>query len=184
MGTSDRNVSLAEEGIDCALRVGELADSSMVARKLGNLVLINVAAPAYIARHGRAGTPADLPAHLAVNYASPTTGRVEGWQWPEGGGYRSAVLQSRITVNSAEAYIACCLAGMGMIQIPWYDVQKHLKTGELVEVMPGFRARPLPVQLLYPHRKHLSRPLQAFIAWAEHLLVEKLLLNAANGDSA
>ncbi|WP_213991747.1 LysR family transcriptional regulator [Sodalis sp. dw_96] len=178
MGTADRNVSLAEEGIDCALRVGKLPDSSLVARKLGTLKFINVAAPAYIARHGKPHTPSDLPRHLAVNYASPTTGRVENWEWPENDGYQSAVLPSQITVNNAEAYIACCLAGLGMIQIPQYDVQKHLEAGELIEVMPDYPSRPLPVQLLYPHRKHLSRPLQTFIAWAEPLLVNRLLLNA------
>lgn len=184
MGASDRNVSLAEEGIDCALRVGKLTDSSLVARKLGFLEFINVAAPAYIALHGRPDTPSDLPRHLAVNYASPTTGRVESWEWPENGSYQSAVLRGRITVNNAEAYIACCLAGMGLIQIPQYDVQTHLESGDLIEVMPAYRHRPLPVQLLYPHRKHLSRPLQTFIAWAEPLLREKLLLNEPNPDPA
>ena len=77
--------------------------------------------------------------------------------------------------NSAEAYIACCLAGLGMIQIPAYDVKQHLAAGELVEVMPGHRAELMPMTLLYPHRQHLSRRLQVFTVWLETLLKDKLL---------
>jgi LysR family transcriptional regulator for bpeEF and oprC len=65
-------------------------------------------------------------------------------------------VRGRITVNNAEAYIACCLAGLGLIQIPAYDVRRHLNAGELVEVMPNHRAEPMPMTLLYPHLRHLS----------------------------
>ncbi|WP_066624061.1 LysR substrate-binding domain-containing protein [Brevundimonas vesicularis] len=75
----------------------------------------------------------------------------------------------------AEAYIACCLAGLGMIQIPAYDVKQHLEAGELVEVMPGHRAELMPMTLLYPHRQHLSHRLQVFADWLETLLKDKLL---------
>lgn len=74
----------------------------------------------------------------------------------------------RVTVNSAEAYIACALAGLGLIQIPAYDVRSHLEAGELVEVMPEHRAAPLP--LLYPTRQQLSRRFQVFSGWLEDLL--------------
>ena len=80
----------------------------------------------------------------------------------------------RVTVNSAEAYIACCLAGLGMIQIPAYDVAEHLASGELVEVMPRHRAEPMPMTLLYPHRRHLSRRLQVFADWLVALLRTRL----------
>ena len=79
-------------------------------------------------------------------------------------------MSGRVTVNNAEAYIACCLAGLGLIQIPAYDVRHHLEAGELVEVMPGHRAPPLPMTLLYPHRQHLSRRLQVFADWLATLL--------------
>lgn len=65
-------------------------------------------------------------------------------------------MRGRVTVNGAEAYIACCLAGLGLIQIPAYDVRIHLNAGELVEVMPDHRAEPMPMKLLYPHRQHLA----------------------------
>ncbi|MBR0668798.1 LysR family transcriptional regulator [Roseomonas hellenica] len=175
LGVTDRAVNLVEDSVDCVLRVGTLADSGLIARAIGALPLINVASPGYLERHGVPQTPADLDAHHAVNYASPSSGRIEDWEWIEGGARRSRPMRGRVTVNSAEAYIACCLAGLGLIQIPAYDVQSHLDAGELVEVMPDHRAAPMPMTLLYPHRQHLSRRLQAFTDWLEALLRRQLL---------
>jgi LysR family transcriptional regulator, regulator for bpeEF and oprC len=174
LGTTDRAVNFVEERIDCALRVGPLHDSSMIARPVGNLTLINVASPDYLARHGTPRTPADLAAHWAVQYASPSSGRIAPWEWREGEATRTMAVPGRVTVNNAEAYIACCLAGLGLIQIPAYDVQTHLRAGELVEVLGAQRAAPMPMTLLYQHRQHLSRRLQVFAEWLEALLRERL----------
>ena len=174
LGSSDRAVDLVLEGVDCALRVGPLASSSLVARPLGHFTLINCASPAYLARHGTPRTTADLPRHLAVNYASPTSGRAAAWEWRHDGETTQLRLRSQVTANNAETYIACALAGLGLIQIPAYDVREHLAAGELVEVLPEARAEPLPVQLVYPHRSHLSRRMQAFAGWLETLLADAL----------
>lgn len=178
LGMTDRAVNLIEERVDCVLRVGALQDSGMIARPVGALPLINVASPAYLARHGTprhpeelTGTPGGVAgAHDVVQYASPTTGRVAPWEWLDGGVAKTVAARGRVTVNSAETYIACCLAGLGLIQIPAYDVRDHLHAGELVEVMPDYRAAPMPVTLLYPHRHHLSRRLQVFVDWLAQLL--------------
>jgi DNA-binding transcriptional LysR family regulator len=172
---TDRAINLVEESVDCVLRVGPLGDSGLIARKIGDLPLINVASPGYLAHYGTPGAPDDLAAHLAVNYASPSTGRVEDWEWIEHGEMRMLPMRSRVTVNSAEAYIACCLVGLGLIQIPAYDVKLHLDAGELIEVMLGHRAEPMPMTLLYPHRQHLSRRLQVFADWLEQLLKREIL---------
>jgi LysR family transcriptional regulator for bpeEF and oprC len=174
LGVSDRTVNLIEDRVDCVLRVGTLSDSSLVARSIGELLLINVASPDYLARHGKPESVADLADHWAVNYASPSTGRVEPWEWLEDGEARTLTMRGRVTVNSAEAYIACCLAGSGLIQIPAYDVRRHLEAGELVEVMPAHRARPLAMTLLYPHRQHLARRVQIFADWLEMLMRDVL----------
>jgi LysR family transcriptional regulator for bpeEF and oprC len=174
LGVTDRAVNLIEDRVDCVLRVGPLADSSLIARSLGELALINVASPAYLARRGTPAGPQDLPAHEAVNYASPSSGRLDDWQWREDGQSRSLIMGGRVTVNSAEASIACCLAGLGLLQIPAYDVAEPLAAGELVEVMPEHRADPMPVALLYPHRQHASRRLRVFVDWLEPLLRERL----------
>lgn len=175
LGVTDRAINLIEDSVDCVVRVGPLGDSGLIARPLGNLTLINVASPGYLARHGTPRTPDDLGAHWAVNYASPSTGRIEDWEWSEQGASRSIAMRGRVTANSAEAYIACCLAGLGLIQIPVYDVKRHIDAGELVELMPRHRAAPMPMTLLYPHRQHLSRRLQVFADWLTDLLKQKLL---------
>lgn len=174
-GVTDRAVDLIEEGVDCALRVGPLSNSGLVARPIGKLRLINVASPAYLERQGIPAVPDDLTRHRAVNYASPSSGRVEEWEWIEDGQLRTLPMRGRITVNSAEAYIACCLAGLGLIQIPAYDVRRHVAAGELVEVMADYRAEAMPMTLLYPHRQHLSRRLQVFADWLEVLLRKEML---------
>ncbi len=175
LGVTDRAVNLVEESIDCVLRVGPLADSGMIARSIGELSLINVASPDYIARYGIPTAPGDLHRHRAVRYASPSSGRVEDWEWAEDGTVKTMAMTGSVTVNSAEAYIACCQAGLGLIQIPAYDVRAHLAAGELVEVMPDHRAAPLPMTLLYPHRQHLSQRLQVFADWLADLLAREIL---------
>lgn len=175
LGVTDRAVNLIEDSVDCVLRVGPLGDSGLIARAIGDLPLINVASPVYLERHGVPETPNDLAAHWAVNYASPSSGRVEDWEWIDAGELRTVPMRGRVTVNSAEAYIACCLAGLGLIQIPAYDVRTHLTTGELIEVMSPYRASPMPMTLLYSHRQHLSRRLQVFAEWLDLLLKRELL---------
>ena len=170
LGVTDRAVNLIEEQVDCVLRVGPLGDSGLIARKMGSLPLINVASPAYLARYGMPQLPEDLATHQVVRYASPTIERVASWEWMEGDKPQFLDLPGRVTVNNAEAYIACCLAGLGLIQIPAYDVQEHLQAGELLEVLPDYCAAPLPMSLLYLHRQHLSRRFQVFADWLENLL--------------
>ncbi|ATU74373.1 Putative HTH-type transcriptional regulator yhjC [Gluconacetobacter sp. SXCC-1] len=170
LGVTDRVVNLVEDGIDCVLRVGPLGDSGLIARQMGELALVNVASPAYLARRGTPHHPADLDGHEAVRYAAPTTGRVEDWEWMEDGTLHTRALPGRVSVNSAETLVACCLAGLGLIQVPAYDVRHHIAAGELVDVMPRWRPEPMPMALLYPHRKHLSRRLQVFADWLEQVM--------------
>ncbi|MFT8716593.1 LysR substrate-binding domain-containing protein [Gluconobacter potus] len=170
LGMTDRSINLAEDGTDCVLRVGPLQDSSLIGRKLGLLPVFNVASPSYLAQHGTPQTPADLSAHQAVLYASPTTGRIEDWEWKHDGRENSRPVRGRVTVNSAEGAVACCLAGLGLAQLPAYDVLPHIRRGELVDILPQWRPAPLPMTLLYPHRTHLSRRLEVFTEWLTGLL--------------
>nr|WP_315185249.1 LysR family transcriptional regulator [uncultured Albidiferax sp.] len=170
LGASDRSVDLVQENLDCALRVGPLPSSSLVARPLGAFAMVNCASPAYLARHGTPTRPADLASHQVVNYALPATGRVAPWEWMEGGTLRQHNLHSQVTVNNAETYIACALAGLGLVQIPAYDVRQHLDSGELLQVLPQACAPAMPVHLLYPHRRYPSPRMQVFAHWLQALL--------------
>lgn len=172
LGSTDRAIDLVQEGVDCVVRVGTLHGSSLVVRPVGNIVLINCASPTYLHAHGQPEHPDELAnGHWAVGYASPTTGRELPWEYQSVDGLEQVPgIPSRVIVNNAESYIACCLAGLGLIQIPRFDVQHLLDTGKLVEVMPAYRAAPMPVSLLYPHRRQRSQRLGVFVEWFEELM--------------
>lgn len=176
LSSTDRAIDLVKEGVDCVLRVGTLSDSSLAARPLGNLALINCASPAYLREHGEPQQADDLEGnHWMIGYASPTSGREMPWEYVDENGEQCELRPaSRVIVNNAENYIACCLAGLGLIQIPRFDVQHLLASGELVEVMPQQRAAAMPIALLYPHRRQRSRRLAVLIEWLEQLMAPHL----------
>lgn len=171
LGSTDRSIDLVQEGVDCAIRVGTLHDSSLVVRPIGKIALVNCASPAYLRERG---VPCDLKAlsdaHFTVGYDSPTTGRELPWEYADGDRARTLKVPSRVVVNNAESYVACCLSGLGLIQVPRFDVQHLLTSGELVEVMPDYRASSMAVSFVYPHRRQRSRRLIAFIEWFEDLV--------------
>ena len=172
LGSTDRLVDLVQEGVDCAMRVGSLQDSSLVARPLGHLSLINCASPDYLQAHGMPRHPEELlTGHFLVAYACPMTGRALPWDYLDAQGQHHTLdVPSRILVNSTENYLACCQAGLGLIQVPRYDVQQQLRNGELIEVMPQYRPAAMPVSLVYPHRKSRSRRLTIFANWLEKIM--------------
>lgn len=180
---TDRMIDLVQENVDCVIRVGFLENSSLVARRIGDLTLCNCASPGYLERYGVPATPADLDRHFAVNYASPLSGRIDKWEIATGGKPLLRSMRSRVSVDNAEAYIACALAGLGLIQVPLYDVRAHLAAKELIEVMSGWRAAPLPVTLLTPHRRHSARRLRVFIAWIAALLRSRLNIEPGNFEA-
>lgn len=183
MGTTDRLVDLVAEGIDAAVRVGQLSDSALLAHRVGELTMATCASPAYLARHGTPDRPGDLAGHAAIGYASSAVGETSELELGSGPGARRVVLPARVTVDSAEAYIACCIAGLGLIQVPAYDVRSHLDAGDLVEVLPALRSPPLPLSILYPHRRHLSQRLRSFVGWADGLFRRTMELAGADGGS-
>ncbi|SOE57965.1 DNA-binding transcriptional regulator, LysR family [Burkholderia sp. D7] len=171
LGSTDRAIDLVHEAVDCVVRVGSQRDSSLVVRPMGRIALINCASPAYLREFGIPEQPGDLAeGHWAVGYASKTTGRELTWEYPDANGEQQIAVSSRVIVNNAESYIACCRAGLGLIQIPRFDVQHLLDIGELVEVMPTFRAPSMEISVLYTHRRQRSRRLNVFIEWFEGIL--------------
>ncbi|WP_028311960.1 LysR family transcriptional regulator [Derxia gummosa] len=174
---TDRRVDLVREGFDCVLRVGALDESSLVARPLGRWPLVNVASAGYVARHGRPATPADLAdGHRLVHYLPAFGLRSPGFEYVDAdGATRFVPMAGALSVNSSETYTAAALAGLGIIQSPASVMQGHLDSGALVEVLPGYRAAPMPVTLLYAHRRQLPRRVRVFMDWIEALLAPQLL---------
>lgn len=171
LGATDRFVNLVGEGIDCAVRVGPLADSTLIARRIGEMAQVNVGSKAYLDRHGRPQHLADLASHFAVNYFSSRTGRDLGWEYVEGGRVQSLKMRSMVSVSSSDAYLACCRAGLGLIQVPRTGIEELLQSGELEEVLPACRPAPLPVSVVYSHNRQVSPRVRAFVDWVAGILV-------------
>jgi DNA-binding transcriptional LysR family regulator len=171
IGTSDRFVDLVQEGVDCVLRVGDLADSTMVGRRVAMLEQVTVASADYLRRHGHPQTLADLQnGHVAVNWASPTTRRLTPLEFMVGRKLREIALPSRVTVSGVDAYHASCEAGLGIAQFPRYRLVEQLRAGELVALLPASPPPPLPVSVLYQSQRQLPLRLRVFIDWVAELL--------------
>lgn len=180
LGADDKIVDLVESGIDCAIRVGPLSESSLVAKPLGMLEMINCASPAYIQAHAQLENLDDLALHQAIHYGSKRNGHLNAtetnWQYVDGDGLeKTLTVPCRISVHTVETYIAAAVAGLGLIQVPAFDVIDLLNEGKLTEVLPRSRPAPMPVHALYPHRKHLSPRVRVFMDWVAALVNEKII---------
>jgi DNA-binding transcriptional LysR family regulator len=142
-----------------------LQDSGLIARKLGTLPLVNCASPAYLQKHGTPHSLDDLDQHLLAHYSPTLGGSTPGFEYHDGERHVLRDMRAVVTVNSADAYEAACLAGLGLIQAPRFGMQELLAQGRLVEVLPALAGAPMPVSLLYPHRRQLSKRVEAFMGW-------------------
>ena len=165
LGVSDQPVDLLADGVDCVLRIGELAPTSMIARKLATMTMVVCGSPAYLETHGTPETVEDLRQHQAVNYFSGRGYRPVAWSIPEDAGFPQFSLRSGIMVNDTEAFVACALNGLGLIQVPGLVVAEHLASGRLVEVVPAMRTILWPLSIMYPNRQHLAPQVRVFIDW-------------------
>lgn len=164
---TDRRVDPVREGFDCVLRIGTLEDSSLVARPLGALRIGNYASPHYLEKHGVPRSVEDLAHHQLVHYVATLGTRPAGFEYLDGDTYRTVPMRGVVTVNNTDAYQAMCLAGLGLIQAPMLGVRDMVASGALVEVLPLLVAEPMPVSLVYPHRRNLPHRVKAFIAFVE-----------------
>ncbi|WP_024562092.1 LysR family transcriptional regulator [Franconibacter helveticus 513] len=165
LSSSDRLVDVVREGFDCVVRVGQLKESGLVARPLGKLTQVNCASPDYLARFGYPQTLEDLATHALVHYAANLGARPQGFEVWSDNETRWVKTGGVLTVNSTETYHAACLAGLGIIQVPRIGVTEALRSGALIEVLPQYRGAPMPVSLIYPHRRNLSRRVHLFMEW-------------------
>ncbi|MBI3230994.1 MAG: LysR family transcriptional regulator [Burkholderiales bacterium] len=170
MGVSDRTVDLIEEGVDCALRGGELADSTLIARRVGVLKFITCASSAYLAQHGMPQHPHDLLKHQCINYFSARSGKIYDWDFARGDEKLQFPSPGRISVNNTDAYMQAGLAGMGILQLPMFMLRPFLTTGQMQLVLPDWESEPIALHIVYPHNRHLSAKVRAFVEWVAALL--------------
>jgi LysR family transcriptional regulator, regulator for bpeEF and oprC len=170
IGTGDRFVDLVREGVDCAVRVGEPGDIGMVGRRVATLRQITVASADYLRRHGRPDSLAALhDGHLAVNWASPTTRRAEPLEFMVRRRRRQVSLPGRITVSGADAYLGCCVAGLGIAQFSRYRIEQELARGTMVELLPATPPPAVPMTVLYPPQRQMPARLRVFVDWLVEL---------------
>lgn len=172
LSASDSLTDLVANGVDCALRVGILESSDLIGRKLGDLPFVTCASPAYLARVGTPQTPADLTRHHIVNYTSRFPARRSELTFVIDGKPAELALPNTITVDSAEAYIAAALAGLGIIQVPAYDVQKLRDAGALTAILTRYAPPPQPLSFLFIRKRNLSRGVRLFQEWMEKTLIK------------
>ena len=179
IGEGDRLVDLVKEGVDCVLRVGELANSNMVARRVGMLEEGTFVSPGYIDRYGEPRTVEDLEPHRMVGFVSSATGQVIPLEFTVGGALRNLLPTVVVSVTAAETMVSAAKLGLGMIQVPRYHVAADLEAGRLVEVLKEFRPSSTPVSLLYPHGRQLSARVRVFIDW----LTQEFAARAGRGGA-
>lgn len=172
IGISDRYIDLVRDGVDCVLRAGELADSSLVARRLALLPQITCASRDYLARHGTPQTLDELMAHQVVDYFSASSGKALPLEFVVAGQTQTLRLPAALAVNNADAYVAACEAGLGIVQVPLYHVAPQLAAGTLVELLPQQRPPALPLSVLYPQHRQLSPRLRVFVDWLAALFAD------------
>ncbi|MBB2487401.1 LysR family transcriptional regulator [Mitsuaria sp. WAJ17] len=173
LSCTDRRVDLIEEGVDAVLRIGPVHDTSLVARPLGHLPMVNVASPAYLDRRGRPQTPEDLrrQGHALVHYSQTFAEREAVFEWQDAGGLlQHLALPWRVSVNNTDAFEAAALAGAGIVQLPITGVREALAQGRLERLLPGFEAPRLPITLLRSARRHTPRRVRVFMDWLAQAL--------------
>ncbi len=183
IGMSDRPVDMVQEAVDCVIRVGELQDSTLVARRIGSFQFVTCAAPNYLDRHGEPRTIEDLQDHRAVHYFSSRTGRTIDWDFVVDGFITEVKVKGVVSVNDAEAYVACGLQGFGLIQAARFMVLPYLESGELREVLPQWTSSPMPISVVYLHNRHLSPKVRAFVDWVAELFGRCSLLSGCDANA-
>ena len=166
---TDRRIDLLEEGFDLAIRIGNLADSSLVSRRLADSHAVICAAPAYIEKYGLPDTPEALSQHQVISFSYLPTGDV--WHFQSATGEtRTVTLKPRMHTNNGETIRAVVMAGQGIAMQPIFEICGDLQEGRLVTILPDWYGPTFGIHAVYPSRKHLSLKVKILIDY----LAEKL----------
>lgn len=165
----DRNIDLVNEGIDLALRMGDLADSNMTARRIGVARRRVVATPEYLAKHGTPEVPADLLAHRAIVYTRDLGGG-ENWVFRKGTAEMSIKLSGRMRISATEGLRAAVFSGAGFAVASEWAVSPELKSGQIVSVLDDWELPTIPLSAVYPTGRLASAKARQFTAFVEECL--------------
>jgi DNA-binding transcriptional LysR family regulator len=162
VAVSDRFVNLVEEGLDIAIRIGELEASSLIVRRLASAHLVACASPAYLRRAGRPETPSDLTRHSCLIYAE--IGEPTRWRFQNPDGRDETVnVSGPLTSTNPEFVRQLALAGHGIILCPTFSVGADIAEGRFTPLLTDWRTHEIPIHALYPHRSLLSTKVRSFV---------------------
>ena len=151
---------------------GELEDSSLIARRVGQLYFGTCASPAYLATHGQPQHPDDLGKHRCINHFSPRTGKIFEWVFAKNDVRIHASLRGHIALDDENSYLAAAEAGLGIAQIPAFVLKEALERGSLELVLGDWFAEPAPLNVVYPQNRHLSSKIRVFVDWIAELFAD------------
>jgi DNA-binding transcriptional LysR family regulator len=158
---ADRMINLVEDGVDCAVRIGHLPDSSLVARNVGDMRRIVVGSSDYLARRGEPKRPAEIAAHDTIQFGATTA--TSEWRFVEGGEDIRIACTPRFTTNSADAAIWHAEQGGGLTRVLAYQAAESIGHGRVKIVLADFEQPPLPIHIVYPTSRLLSAKVRTFI---------------------
>lgn len=164
---SDRSVDLLAEGFDLALRIGQLEDSSLIARRLAQVDRVWVCSPAYIEAQGAPQMPEELTQHACLPYGH---GRAVQWRFERQGKTQVVHVNGRLRANNGEVLRDAAIAGLGITYLPVFIVGRALAAGQLVRVLDEFRGPPLAVSAVSPQHRQAARAVQALIEFMRERL--------------
>jgi DNA-binding transcriptional LysR family regulator len=164
---SDRMVDLVNEGFDCAVRFGELPDSSLVSLRLAENRRVCVAAPAYLARHGTPLTLADLAHHNCLALAAGVN-QQRGWTFQHDGKIVSIKVSGSLECSDGAVLHEWCLAGHGLAWRSSWEAGEDIAAGRLVTVLDAFAAPPVGIHAVFPQRRHLPLRVRLFLDFLKH----------------
>jgi len=164
---TDRMVDLVNEGFDCAVRLGELPDSSLVSLRLGETRRVCVAAPAYLAARGRPETLEDLAQHDCLSLGSGAS-QQRGWTFQEQGKIVSARVAGMLACSDGAVLREWCLAGHGLAWRSWWEVGDDIAAGRLVTVLDAYAAPAVGIHAVFPQRRHLPLRVRLFLDYLKH----------------
>ncbi|MFD1559400.1 LysR family transcriptional regulator [Paraburkholderia silviterrae] len=165
----NRHIDLVAEGIDCAIRAGEVDAQYLAARPIGEFGFTTCATPEYLRIHGKPHSPDDLRAQPTVGMGSARDGRSLPFQFSKDGQEHELALNHKLVVNDTNAYLAAGLASLGIIQAPTYCVREAVERGQLIPVLEDWDQSLVPVHVLYAPNRYLSAKVRAFIDWVIEL---------------
>ena len=175
LGVSDRPVDLISDGVDCVIRGGVLADSSLVARRIAELDYITCASASYLKTHGTPSHPKELErGPRLVGYFSSLTSRPFPLIFEKATEKITIATDTAFSVNESTAHLTALLQGHGIGQTFSFMAQPHLKRGALVSLFDNWRRPSQTIQLVYPANRHLSAKLRVFVDWAVEMFAGRL----------